>query len=78
MLFRADGDDRKAVRLRRCESDLRAVRLTARLLLAHACNCPAEKAHLAKTPQINALCDRLDQADGVDFDGGVIVERQVS
>ena len=63
--------------LRRCESDLRAVRLTARLLLAHVCGCPAEKAHLAKTPQINALCDRLDRADGVDFDRGVIIERQV-
>ncbi len=77
LLFRAGGDERKAVRLRRCESDLRAVRLTARLLLAHACSCPAEKAHLAKTPQINALCDRLDQADGVGYETGTITERQV-
>ena len=77
LLFRADGDKRKAVRLQRSESDLRIVRRTTRLLLAHACGCPAEKSHLAKTAQINALCDRHDRADGVDFDRGTIIERQV-
>ena len=75
--IRADGDERKATRLRRCESALRIVRRTTRLLLAASIGCDADKAHLATTPQLQALCDRLDHADGVDFERGVIVERQV-
>ena len=77
LLFRADGDERKAVRLRRCESDLRIVRRTTRLLLAASIGCDADKAHLATTPQLQALCDRLDQAGGVDYETGTIIERQV-
>ena len=76
LLFRADGDERKAVRLRRCESDLRIVRRTTRLLLAGICNCTPDRAHLATTRQLHALCDRLDQADGIDFDAGSILASQ--
>ena len=70
-----DRDDRKAVRLRRSDTDIRVVKRTARLVLAEFCPCAAEKDHLATASQIRALCDRLDAADGGDFETGAIVER---
>ena len=74
--FRAGGDERKAVRLQRSETDLRIVKRTARTLLAGFCDCPPEKAHLATTKQLVALCDLLDAAEGVDFAHGTLIERR--
>ncbi len=73
--FRAGGDERKAVRLQRSETDLRIVKRTARTLLAGFCDCPPDKAHLATTKQLVALCDLLDAAEGVDFENGTLIER---
>ena len=74
--FRADGDERKAIRLRRSDADIRAVKRTASHLIADFCGCPRDKAHLATTGQLQALCNRLDGAAGVDFQTGKLIERR--